>query len=251
MKLQMFLHAGETEVGGFGVSAESDLLYVQDFVTVRQQTTCVTVEFADTAVADYYDDCVDGGLSPARFARVWCHTHPGESPEPSSVDEETFARVFGDCDWSVMFILSRTGQTYARLAFAAGPGGSTLLPVNVDWAVWPDLLIEQQDRLPELFEQWMDEFGRNIHPREPEARSASVFPGSQLSRADVLDRFAHADRDAVTRGADFGGDAVGDDDDRVGDYGFEQNDWAALDHWMESEQFGYADRSAEGLEVYR
>ena len=31
-----FLHAGDTEVGGFGVSAENNLLYVQDFVTVKQ-----------------------------------------------------------------------------------------------------------------------------------------------------------------------------------------------------------------------
>ena len=39
MKLQLFLHAGETEVGGFGVSAEDNVLYVHDFVTLRQYTT--------------------------------------------------------------------------------------------------------------------------------------------------------------------------------------------------------------------
>ena len=167
LKLQMFLHAGDTEVGGFGVSSEHDLLYLQDFVTLEQVTSAVTVEFSDDAVADYFDRCVDAGLPPARFARIWCHTHPGSSPDPSSVDEETFARVFGGCDWGLMFIIGRTGRTYARLTFNTGPGGSILLPVSVDWAAWPDVLLEEQARLPELFAEWMHEFNQNIHPYRP------------------------------------------------------------------------------------
>src|SRR5580704_10346320 len=129
LKLLMFLHADDTEVGGFGISAEKQPLYIEDFVTVKQSVTAVTVAFDDTAVADFFDVCIDRGLTPARFARVWVHTHPGESPEPSSVDEETFARVFGSCDWVGMLIVSRTHATYARVSFSAGPGGSILLPV--------------------------------------------------------------------------------------------------------------------------
>jgi hypothetical protein len=79
LKLQMFLHAGDTEVGGFAVSRAGDLLYVEDFITLQQETTCVTVEFDDNAVADFFDQCVDQKLTPARFARIWCHTHPGDS----------------------------------------------------------------------------------------------------------------------------------------------------------------------------
>jgi proteasome lid subunit RPN8/RPN11 len=173
LKLQLFLHAGDTEVGGFGLSSEDDLLYVQDFITVEQLTSSVTVEFADTAVADYFDRCVDAGIQPARFARIWMHTHPGASPDPSSVDEETFARVFGSCDWGLMFIIGRTGRTYARLTFNTGPGGSIQLPVEVDWAAWPNVLIEEQDRLPELFEQWMQEFTQNIHPYQPRKVTSS------------------------------------------------------------------------------
>src|SRR4051812_34081276 len=45
LKLKFFCHAGETEVGGFAISSAADPLYVQDFVTVRQATTAVTVEF--------------------------------------------------------------------------------------------------------------------------------------------------------------------------------------------------------------
>ena len=65
LKLKFFCHAGDTEVGGFAISAEADPLYVEDFVTVRQHTTVVSVEFDDAAVADHFDDAVDAGLAPA------------------------------------------------------------------------------------------------------------------------------------------------------------------------------------------
>lgn len=183
LKLQFFLHAGETEIGGFGVSRTDDLLYVEDFVTVRQRVSCVTVEFDDTAVADYFDAMVDDGKVPAQFARIWVHTHPGSSAQPSGTDEETFERVFGRCDWSIMFILSRTGQTYARLRFAAGPKASLLLPVRVDWAAWAHTLTDMGgERLGELAEAWMDEYGQNIRPvfEMPISPTKNRLPGASL-----------------------------------------------------------------------
>jgi hypothetical protein len=164
LKLMMFLHAGDTEVGGFAVSSADDPLYVDDLVLVRQMTTPVSVEFDDAAVADCFDRCVDAGLPPRRFGRIWCHTHPGECPRPSGTDERTFARAFGRCDWSVMFIVGRTGRTYARLAFAAGPGGSVELEVAVDWATWPQFVLERQAELPGLFLEWVVEFEREVQP---------------------------------------------------------------------------------------
>jgi hypothetical protein len=168
LKLQWFLHAGETEVGGFGISAEHDPLYIQDFVTVLQRTTAITVAFDDDAVADLFDALVDAGLAPGRFARLWIHTHPGDSPHPSSTDEETFGRAFGACDWAVMFIVSRTGRTYARLRFNAGPGGDLLLPVDVDWATWPRTLADANvsgGGGGAWTRQWKEEFERNVKPR--------------------------------------------------------------------------------------
>ena len=144
-KLQRLRDLGDTEVGGFGVSAADDLLLVEDVCLIQQQCSPVTVKFDDDAVADYFDRQVDQGLAPERFARIWIHTHPGSSPHPSSTDEETFARCFGSADWAVMFILARGGQTYARLRFNAGPSGSLILPVEIDysqpfpasdWAAW-------------------------------------------------------------------------------------------------------------------
>src|SRR4051794_37508602 len=74
LKLQYFCHAGESEIGGFGISAADEHLYIEDFVTVQQIGSMATVEFADSAVADYFDACVDAGLTPEQFARVWIHT---------------------------------------------------------------------------------------------------------------------------------------------------------------------------------
>jgi proteasome lid subunit RPN8/RPN11 len=178
MKLMLFLHAGDTEVGGFGVSrADDDLLYLEEFVTVRQRVTPVTVAFDDAAVADYFDDRVDAGQPPSRFARVWVHTHPGDSPDPSVTDEQTFARVFGPSDWAVMLIVSRTGRTYCRLSFSAGPGGCVLLPVRVDWTRWPEVLLDAAEGLGTLFERWMDEYGSNVYPQGWEDRPALVRTG--------------------------------------------------------------------------
>jgi hypothetical protein len=187
LKLQHFLHAGDTEVGGFGISAKHDLLYIEDFVTVNQAVTAVSVRFDDQAVADYTDACVDAGMEPQRFLRIWCHTHPGASPLPSCTDEETFSRVFGSCDWAVMFIIGRTGQTYARLAFSAGPAASLLLPVSVDWAAWPSVMHEQIEKLTGLFSAWVAEYTANIHPQQPMLRIAVSEDGWE--RGEDFDPF--------------------------------------------------------------
>ena len=95
-KLLFFRDCGDTEVGGFGITAKDNLLLVEDFATVRQKVGVVSVSFDDEAVADFFERQVDLGRKPEQFARIWLHTHPGDSPQPSMVDEETFDRVFGD-----------------------------------------------------------------------------------------------------------------------------------------------------------
>jgi hypothetical protein len=133
-KLLCFRDLGDTEVGGFGISATDDLLYVEDVQLVRQVCTAASVAFDDQAVADFFDQQVDMGRRPETFGRVWLHTHPGNFAEPSMTDDETFCRVFGRTDWAVMFILARQGHSYARLRFNVGPGGEMTIPVTVDYS---------------------------------------------------------------------------------------------------------------------
>jgi proteasome lid subunit RPN8/RPN11 len=164
LKLQYFCHAGATEIAGFAITGDDDPLRVEEFVTVRQRNSMTTVELDDQAVADFLDRSVDAGLPPERVMRIWIHTHPGSSPEPSQVDEATFTRVFGRCDWAVMVILDRAGHIYARLSFHVGPGGDLLLPVSVAWPDWPSVVNDPAFSMPILFSAWQNELAANIQP---------------------------------------------------------------------------------------
>ena len=131
-KLIYLRDRGPTEVGGFGITEAADPRFVTDIVLVKQTCTDVTVAFDDAAVADFFDDQIDAGRRPEQFGRIWIHTHPGFSARPSQVDVETFARVFGNCDWAVMFILARNGATYAELRHAGKPQAGKL-SVGIDF----------------------------------------------------------------------------------------------------------------------
>jgi len=125
--------AGPTEVAGFGITAPDDLLLVQELAFLPQRCTPISVAFDELAVASFFDQQIDLGRRPEQFARIWIHTHPGSSAEPSDIDEETFARVFGRAQWAVMMILARGGAVYTRLQFHVGPGGQVELPVEIDY----------------------------------------------------------------------------------------------------------------------
>ena len=121
-------------MGGFGISDSEDLLRIDEIALVQQTCSWAHVAFHDESVADYFDEQVDQGRGPETFARIWIHTHPGNCPQPSGLDEETFARVFGSADWAVMFILAQEGKSYARLRFNSGPGAAVRLRVEVDYS---------------------------------------------------------------------------------------------------------------------
>ena len=152
-KLMFFRDYGETEICGFGISDPDDLLCIVDFQTIKQEATIASIALDDQAIADFFDAHVDAGRQPEQFFRLWLHTHPGSSPTPSSIDEETFARVFGRSDWAVMCIVAQDGKTYTRLRFNIGPGGEVVIPVRVDYSV-PFGTSEQ--------EAWAAEYKANI-----------------------------------------------------------------------------------------
>ncbi len=147
----------DNEVGGFGITEADDLLFVTDFALVKQKVTVASVSFEDESVSDLFEDQVQAGRKPEQFARVWLHSHPGSSAEPSLTDEETFARVFGRCDWSIMCIVARNGNTFARLRFNVGPGGEVKIPVCVDYSFEFDAA---------NFELWTQQYKTNVSEDE-------------------------------------------------------------------------------------
>lgn len=165
IKLQFLCHLGDTEVGAFGIASHDDVLYVEDVETVKQHCSCVSVVFDDEAVADFFDAQVEAGRAPEQFARIWLHTHPSDTPTPSEVDEDTFTRVFGRCNWAVMFILARGGQTFCRLRVGSvkdrGVAIASTIPVEVDYST----LAEIDFKIP--IKDWIEEHERNVQP-EPD-----------------------------------------------------------------------------------
>ncbi|MBI9018783.1 MAG: hypothetical protein JEZ07_16145 [Phycisphaerae bacterium] len=124
----------DNEVGGFGITDTDDLLLVTDIVIIKQKVTVVTVNFDDIAVADYFEEMVARGLRPEQFARIWIHTHPGFDPDPSGTDEQTFNRVFGSCNFSVMAIIAKKNKSYCRLHFNSGIKCDIEIPIDIDYS---------------------------------------------------------------------------------------------------------------------
>jgi proteasome lid subunit RPN8/RPN11 len=162
-KLLYFRDRSDNEIGGFGISGPEDLLFVKEFVPVKQEVDVASFKFDDSAIADFFDAQVDLGRRPVQFARIWLHSHPGDSPAPSLVDEDTFDRVFGKCQWAVLFVVARNDRTYAKLRFNVGPGGDVLIPAEIDYSA---------DFGPSEHDQWDAEFTANVKAVEWLARKS-------------------------------------------------------------------------------
>lgn len=118
-KILYFRDAGNTEIAGLGVTHSDDPLLVTAFHTVEQEASHAFVEMDGDALGAYLEAMDEADIPPNRCFRIWIHTHPGDSATPSGTDEKTFQEAFGRCDWAVMFILAKGGQTYCRLRYTA------------------------------------------------------------------------------------------------------------------------------------
>jgi proteasome lid subunit RPN8/RPN11 len=119
-KLLYLRDKGDTEIGGWGVTADDDEFFVEDFFTVKQKCTSVTVEFDDADNNRFATDMLIKKNKPHKNTqKIWIHTHPGNSPKPSSVDEETLKKMVENLsvdDYIVMFIIAKDSSTYCRLS---------------------------------------------------------------------------------------------------------------------------------------
>lgn len=116
-KMQYMLRAGDTEVGMMGITTLEDPLKIYDVVVLPQESTGASFEFTKEGIANFYEDCIDCGLKPIQYSRVWIHTHPSGVHGPSSTDEKNFSEIFGNCDWAVMYILAKDNVDYCALQF--------------------------------------------------------------------------------------------------------------------------------------
>lgn len=145
---------GKTEVSFMGVSSPEDLLLIRDVMMIKQECTSVFCELDGESMADYIDGSLANGVSPNYCARIWIHTHPGNSPEPSPTDEDTFQDIFGAYPWSVMAIIARGGNTYARLQFGKKQ------PINEKLK---DSIVYDDSIELDMYCDWSEEFEGSDH----------------------------------------------------------------------------------------
>ena len=195
-KLVFMRDMNDAEVGGFGITEPGNPLHIIDFIIVKQQVSSVTVKFDDIAVADFFEDQVIAGRKPVNFGRIWCHTHPGDGATPSGTDEFTFATVFGRCDWAVMFILAKGGNTSARLRIN-GPGQFTTqvqLDIRVNWheefagsdhGLWKN---QYSSLVTSDYGSWYDDWGMGAAPQTlgPRLAASPTLTGLEASFKELV-----------------------------------------------------------------
>lgn len=127
--------AADTEIGCYGISSPDDPLLVVELCVPEQECTSAAVDVEPTAIARHIGECMSRGIPPERSCRIWLHTHPGQSAQPSGTDEKYWA----ECEQAqqhgaVMAMLAKGGQTFARVRLVdamLGPVDVTI-PVECD-----------------------------------------------------------------------------------------------------------------------
>ena len=134
-KLMWMRDKGDTEVAGYCVTGTSDPLLVTDFVLIKQECTIMTFDLDSEDIVEYTDRMMDEGLAPWQCMNILAHTHPGNSTDPSGVDEENFEKAFSHPNWAIMLIVGMDGSAYCRLKMNTGPGTISLLDVVIEYGV--------------------------------------------------------------------------------------------------------------------
>lgn len=73
-KIQYMRDISENEVAGFGITAENDPLYVEDFMLVKQTVGPITFEFDKDDRNRHLDEMAALGIDPCRCQRIVIHT---------------------------------------------------------------------------------------------------------------------------------------------------------------------------------
>lgn len=176
-KLLWMRDYGNTEVAGYCITGTDDPLFVTDFQLIKQKCTSATFDIDPEDGVDFVERMMDINLMPWQCQRILAHTHPGNSPIPSQVDEENFQKAFSAPDWAIMLIIAKEGEIYCRIKFNVGPGGTQQLKVAVDFS---------SEFQGSNHEEWQKEYQTKVH-KESKFRIAgkegkkSIQPSSVLS----------------------------------------------------------------------
>lgn len=184
-KLLWMRDRGPTEVAGYGVTGTENPLLVTDFILIKQECTAVTFDLDPEDGVEYAEKMTDRGIPPWACQNILIHTHPGDSPSPSGVDEINFAKAFTHPHWAIMFIIAEGGKCSCRLKINVGPGITKELNVSVDWSK----PFEGAD-----FEQWDVEYMSKVEEltfsyNTPATQVAGNMSSKLLGKYDSVSEF--------------------------------------------------------------
>jgi len=107
------------EVAAYGLCYRNTL-HVYDLFIPKQEGAMAEVDMDPNDLAQFQGDLIARGGHPRDALRVWLHTHPMESPQPSGTDMATWRETFSSYDYAVMGIMGNTGKVYFRIATGLG-----------------------------------------------------------------------------------------------------------------------------------
>lgn len=158
-KLQYVLLKVDQEVIAFGITDGQDLLAVRDFWLPGQYGSVASASLDEESFAEEFEKRAQEA-DPVSFARIFLHTHPDMSPEPSGVDEKTFQEVFGKTNWAVLFILARNGETWCRCQGTVEVAGDRrVVRLEQEWEVDYGLRCALR---PEDWQEWGAEIEKKL-----------------------------------------------------------------------------------------
>ncbi len=181
-KLKYWIDMSDGEFGGMGVCANpDDLKSITDFCLIPQKAGWGHNDFDDGAMADYFVRMAKKGLQPKQFARIWFHTHPGNSsypPSPSGDDDNTFVKAFGQCDWAAMLILNKG---YASILEIQGGKGTI--------QYWEAVFKFWEKPLPKKQQGWKDEFDLCVRDEPRKGAGQNLIQLGNLATVPTVSGF--------------------------------------------------------------
>jgi proteasome lid subunit RPN8/RPN11 len=134
------------EVSLYGIT-ESNSLVIKDFWIPYQFGTAVTTEFDEEKKVEEVDKLIQKGLDPNNFLKIWVHTHPKMSPNPSGTDIQTFKTKFNNLNWSIRLILGQNKQMTVKYQQNSPIPLELDLKTEIDFSNFKGFGIEEQTAL--------------------------------------------------------------------------------------------------------
>lgn len=159
---KLWCHAGDTEVGAFGIHMPDDPLTIDSLWLPSQECNSV---FTQTDPGSWEDFVTDGDvrtLIPGEVTPVWLHTHPGSSATPSHFDEKSFKEEYGKDRLAVFAIMARNGELFGRVQV----GGPKPFGFGVDVTVYWSWLPKYSDRIALFLADWKVAFDERVREKK-------------------------------------------------------------------------------------